>query len=279
MEGSVRYEVVAHNTATASSNRIHDDAVARRYGFRGGLVPGVDVYAYMTRPVVDRWGIDWLRRGTLQARFLSPVYDGERVTVTITPAEATDAGEPALTIEVVGEDGQVRATGRATLPDGSGPTAPSPPPPPAPSASTHPGDPPTDPPEASPESLAEGTTLRLPAHRFAFEPDMAGYLVDVRDDLPLYRDRRIAHPGWLLRYANRVLGSNVRLGPWIHVESHVRHHDVLGEQEALVTRAVVTREWESKGHRFVALAVGLLTDDGRPVAHIEHTAIYRPRAA
>src|SRR3954453_96570 len=41
------HPVTAFNTDTASSNRIHDDATARRFGFRGGLVPGVDVYAYL----------------------------------------------------------------------------------------------------------------------------------------------------------------------------------------------------------------------------------------
>jgi len=34
-------EVSAYNTAAASDNKIHDDSVARRFGFRGGLVPGV----------------------------------------------------------------------------------------------------------------------------------------------------------------------------------------------------------------------------------------------
>ena len=33
----------AHNDAAASANKIHDDAVAAQYGFRGGLVPGVSV--------------------------------------------------------------------------------------------------------------------------------------------------------------------------------------------------------------------------------------------
>ncbi len=63
------YDVVAFNSATASSNKIHDDEVAQRLGFRGGLVPGVDVYAYLTHPPAAAWGIDWLERGTMQARF------------------------------------------------------------------------------------------------------------------------------------------------------------------------------------------------------------------
>ncbi|MGH9139401.1 MAG: hypothetical protein ACRD0G_20510 [Acidimicrobiales bacterium] len=63
------WTVVAHNTATASANRIHADEVARQFGFRGGLVPGVDVYAYLTHPAVAAWGLAWLERGTMHARF------------------------------------------------------------------------------------------------------------------------------------------------------------------------------------------------------------------
>jgi hypothetical protein len=42
------------------------------------------------------------------------------------------------------------------------------------------------------------------------------------------------------------------------------------------TRALVSREWEHKGHRFVELDVAVLA--GGDVAHrVRHTAIYAPR--
>jgi len=44
------HTLTAH--AAASANKIHDDTVAQQYGFRGGLVPGVSVYASMTYPLV-----------------------------------------------------------------------------------------------------------------------------------------------------------------------------------------------------------------------------------
>ena len=50
------YSVVAYNTAHASENKIHDNAVAQRFGFAGGLVPGVDVYAYMAHLARRRAG-------------------------------------------------------------------------------------------------------------------------------------------------------------------------------------------------------------------------------
>ena len=48
-----RWSGIAYNQATASDNRIHSDEVARQYGFHGGLVPGVTVYAYLVQPAVE----------------------------------------------------------------------------------------------------------------------------------------------------------------------------------------------------------------------------------
>jgi hypothetical protein len=50
------YKVEANNLASASENKIHDDRVARQFGFTGALVPGVDVYAYACHLIVDRLG-------------------------------------------------------------------------------------------------------------------------------------------------------------------------------------------------------------------------------
>jgi acyl dehydratase len=276
---SDRYELIAHNTATASANKIHDDEVARRYGFRGGLVPGVDVYAYMTRAPAAAWGLDWLAGGWLRARFLTPVYEGQRVAVV------SEGSGSTMSVELHAEDGAICATGEAGLGAGDavGDSDREPPP-----LSTWPAVEPPEPPEspgadaerppASPESLRPGTALAIPTHRF--QADQAGpYLAAVREGLPLYADERVAHPGWLLRDANYALSANVRLGPWIHVESHVRHHGLVHDGDGLQARAVVTREWARKGHRFVELDVGLIVNAARVAARITHTAIYQPRPA
>jgi hypothetical protein len=260
------YRVLARNTATASSNKIHDDAVARRYGFAGGLVPGVDVYAYMTHAPADAWGLDWLERGSMRARFLAPVYESEEVVVVAADLDATTDGH-RMVLELLGPDGAIRATGEAHLPGGG--------PPPAPSDDWPLVDQADDPPEASPTSLTPGTTLALAPH--GFHADQAvDYLAEVGESLPLYADQRVAHPGWLLRDANHVLSANVRLGPWIHVESVTQHHGVVHDGDIVSTRARVTREWERKGHHLVELDVGTLDGD-RLVARVVHTAIYRPR--
>ncbi len=83
------YRVEAYNTSKLSENKIHDDSVARRFGFSGGLVPGVDVMAYMMHLPVKKWGRAFLERGLIEARFVKPVYDGEIAEVR---GEESDGG-------------------------------------------------------------------------------------------------------------------------------------------------------------------------------------------
>jgi acyl dehydratase len=259
---AVTYHVEAFNTATASANKIHDDAVARRFGFRGGLVPGVDVYAYLTRAPVQRWGLEWLRRGGIEARFVQPVYDGDRVSIS-----AQDVNEHELDMELTDPTGARCATARARLhPDAIDrplpPAAPLPDPRPA----------------ASAESLRPGSILGSLRERF--DPDQAlSYLADVRETLAIYQDGAggpLAHPGWLLRFANSILARNVVLGPWIHVASDVRLLGVVGPQQLVEARGAVLDEFERQGHRFVTLDVALLAD-GELVQRVTHTAIHTPR--
>jgi len=103
------YRVQAYNTAKQSENKMHDDTVAKRFGFSGGLVPGVDVMAYMMHQPVAKWGRAFLERGLIDARFIKPVYDGEMAELT---AEESNG---VLSIEVHSR-GQLCATGTASLP-------------------------------------------------------------------------------------------------------------------------------------------------------------------
>src|SRR6266496_4828195 len=107
MTGLQTYRVSAYNTSKQSENKIHDDAVAKRFGFSGGLVPGVDVMAYMMHLPVSKWGRAFLERGLIEARFVKPVYDGE--TADVAAVEEADG----LTIEVQSR-GDLCATGTAS---------------------------------------------------------------------------------------------------------------------------------------------------------------------
>lgn len=267
MRDRLVHRVRAFNTATESLNKIHDDATARRFGFSGGLVPGVDVYAYMTHPAAELWGVPWLEQGTMEARFVKPVYDGRTVTV-----EATACGtpeHPALSIEVH-DDGRLCALGAATLP----PAAPE-----AVDAARYPAAPlPDVAPPASAQALLAADPMGSIEAGFHAE-HAPRYLDEVRESLLLYRQQRVAHPGWLLRNANFLLAANVELGPWIHVESKVRHLGLVHDGDQFSARGRPTAVFERNGHELVTLDVLLVATGERPVMQIEHTAIFRPRPA
>ena len=105
--------LTAKNFAVDSPNRMHRDDVAAQYGFPGGLVPGVGLFAYLTQPVVADWGRDWLTRGTIAARFLKPVLDGERLTVH---ARRQDTTHPVFSLELRNVQGLCCAIATAEFP-------------------------------------------------------------------------------------------------------------------------------------------------------------------
>ena len=102
-------------------------------------------------------------------------------------------------------------------------------------------------------------------------------LDDVREDLTLYGEDRIVHPGWLLRLGNRALAMNVRLGPWIHVGSRLDNFAAAHYGDTVEARAKVSKHYEHKGHRFVELDVLLVANGETALVQIDHTAIYHPR--
>jgi acyl dehydratase len=259
---TTRYHVLAYNISHNSENKIHDDTVAKKFGFTGGLVPGVDIYAYMMHVAVGRWGQAFLEHGTAECRFMKPVYDGDI-------AEVSGDDTPDETIINVHSKGQHCATGRAALPAAIAAPALD-----SFAAATTPAM------EARPPATAENIPIGG-----AFSPNPLevtqqwsdDYLRDVRERDPLYKAEGIIHPGIILRMCNWSLSHSVQLGPWIHVGSKVRNHSIARVGETLGARARVTNNYDHKGHLFVDLDVLVLANNTRPVAHVAHTAIYRPR--
>jgi hypothetical protein len=257
------HSVVARNDATTSENKIHDDDVARRYGFGGGLVPGVTVYGYLTWAPVSRWGADWLERGTITARFEKPVYDGDTVEV-----RADDDGAGGLTLAASARHGTVCATGAAAL-----------------AGDTDDGDnaelvaaplpDPAERPPAGAATLAPGTVLGTIERRWDADA-RAQYLDLLSDELDVYDRLGVAHPGALIRAANTVLSSSVRLGPWIHVASATRLLGLVHDGDVVTTYGRVVDRFERKGHQLVDLDVRSLVGE-RQVMAVRHTAIYEPR--
>ena len=252
------YRLRAHNSARESENRIHDDSVARRFGFSGGLVPGVEVYAYVVRAPVAHWGRAWLEQGTATCRFVRPVYEDDEIEIRA----SVDGAD--LVLEVA-KGSEVCATGRADL---AGPPAST-------GYFAVPPLPPAERPQADEQTLAVGTLLGM--RPLLVTPELAAqHRQDVRETDGIYAAEGLAHPGMVLRTCNWALSQNVVLGPWMHVGSTIRHLRAARIGEALSVRARVSANYERKGHRFVELEA-LIVADEHPVALAEHVAIYRPR--
>ena len=253
--------IVAFNTAAASENRIHDDATAKRFGFTGALVPGVEVYAYMCHMPVARWGRDFLERGGLECRFFKPVYDGAQTTIS-----ESEETPDRLAVRVDSSDAK-SAEGSAIRMHGEA----------APDIADYPVVfPPAQRPAAGFDSLPEGGALGIePLVIDAAIRDK--YLADIREDEPLYGAEGLVHPGQILRMCNAALVQNVVLGPWIHVGSRARNFAPAKLGDRLTLRARITSNVETKGHAIVTFDAIAVANDTTIVSRIEHVSIWRPR--
>ena len=254
------YRVSAYNTSKQSENKIHDDTVARKFGFSGGLVPGVDVLAYMIHMPVTKWGRPFLERGVIEARFVKPVYDGEFADVA-----ATESGG-VLSIDVESK-GEHCATGTASL-AASVPSF---------SLSDY-----SETPAVSERRPVNSASYQLGkwlgnAPR-AWAGDAASkYLTDIREHDPIYAREGLGHPGLLQKVMNNVLVDNAILGPWIHVGSRMQLLSAGKAGDEITARAKVIGNYEKKGHLFVELDALVVANGKTPLAHCHHIAIYQPR--
>jgi len=255
------YSVVAHNYAFDSENKIHSDDVAAKYGFKGGLVPGVADFAYLARAVYDVWGQEWLGNGTMEAKFFKPIYHGESAT-----AHAQVAAH-GLALELMNADGVVCAAGQAALgvseplarfADYPAYVAPETEQRPAPSVS----------------SFARGHQLGNYGYLYRTDEVNAATIerfVEVwscADGLPVW------HPAHALHDANRALRANVMLGPWIHTGSRLQLYGAPQDRELISLRGTVRDSYEKRGHIMTELDLAMFADE-RAIARIEHHAIIR----
>ena len=264
------YRVKARNTAAGGENGMHDDAVAQKFGFRGALVPGVTVYAYLTHPLVSEFGTGWLDRGVTNVRFVKPVMEGEEVVVT---GEITDRTAQAITARVAAitaASGEC-ATATVTLPAGL----------PTPVNLVHYASAslPSERPLATKEALLGMSVLGTPIALYD-DGAASAYLDRVSDPHAIYRGPGARnHPAFYLSEANRALSRNVHMPAWIHVGSVVRHLAAARIGDTLTTRGRVRSLFEKKGKEFVELdlviTAGAPGASGRAIAHVLHTAIYR----
>jgi acyl dehydratase len=255
------WRVTAANDAVDSANPIHDDTIAKRYGFRGGLVPGVTVFGYLMHPLIATFGREFLHAGRVDVRFRRPIYEGETAEVA-TQITASDAGATTIDLSVRNPAGEACAIATAYYPV-TAPTAPPPPVAPVPTTKR----------PATPEELRRDPVFGT--FHETFDASRAPeYLAVLGETLPVFTE--VAHPAWLLRQANYLVDRNLVLGPWIHVGSEIHFLGEVHPGERLAVRGRVIALNERNGNDYAD--IDCLMETTRPVMRVLHRAIYRMSA-
>ena len=99
---------------------IHDDATARKLGFKGGAIEGPTHFSQFA-PLGERlWGGDWFTSGCISAHFRNVVFEGEEVQARVSkPAAGTREAE----IRMVKRDGVEALRGTLSVAGSTQPTA------------------------------------------------------------------------------------------------------------------------------------------------------------
>ncbi|MEM9515019.1 MAG: MaoC family dehydratase [Actinomycetota bacterium] len=235
MADPVTWTVTAVNAPEHAGNRIHTDEGARAQGFPAALVAGVTTYAYLTRPLVNAWGTDWLMRGGGEVRFRAPVFAGDQVECT--PAESSDG---------VCVEARVDRSPEAL----------------AVFAAVEHGD--HVPPERDGERLSDRQVELV--DRLG-----SGYGARVDDDLELYTRHGVIHPAVWPAIANDVFSADLVRGSWIHTRSRIQHHGIAHDGDVVTVRSTVIERFHRRGER--AVADVRIERNGQPLVTIEHEAI------
>ena len=262
------WQGIAFNQVPNSTNQIHGDEMAQRFGFKGGLVPGVTVSAYLLHPVTETFGMEFLERGYAHCRVNSPLYDHETFEV-----EITDQGLQHCHTCLKRNSGEPLAVAETSIPT---------------AASSPPvfrgaplGNQPVDLP-ATRENFErlQANGCKAFSYRWNHEHEMSSYLRNRLDMSDLYAVEGFANPSYILGISNWVLSANIYMNPWLHLETRSQNFAGLAAGTDMIGEMSVADLFEKRGHEFVDVEVNIFDADSRQCyTAIRLRAIYRLRGA
>ena len=89
-----------------------------------------------------------------------------------------------------------------------------------------------------------------------------------------------AHLGFVLGLTNWALGSNVRIGPWLHLQTESQCFAAIEFGAEIIVESAITDLFEKKGHHFCDVDVSAYrVSDDAPVMSARLRAIYQLRGA
>jgi hypothetical protein len=252
-------------------NRIHTNAGAREYGFKGAFIGGATLYAWCVPTVIAALGDHWLDHGWVEIRFRRPVYPGARIRVRVTPQDDS----PACVFAALQDDGQAAIVGEVGL--GTAPwlgdlreT---------PFAAPGPG-PAGERPFLTLESAPVGQPLRPLRYgrQTPAPPAAAGAPAEIAVlDTPT---GAVVHPATLARQMISLLAGSYDYGhPAIHVSSHIQHFARIPAGQDVVLHGTFVDAYERNGHHVAVIDADLYSMGGERLARQRHTNIFKVRRA
>jgi hypothetical protein len=252
--------MVAKNTAWASGNPLHDRAKAIALGYKNALISGADTVRYLTYPPVYRWGRKWFEHGMLDCKLLKPIFDGEMCDIAVSTDGDSDF---AIDLRVQHE---LRATAQCSLlPRIAVPSL-----------------------DDIPWQSMAPERARLPADRLVIGTalptaedhsslrERSAFITEESDDLSIYTDEELLHPGYLIRLSMYTFARNFVTDVLIHVGSRLRNYRPIHRMAKLEARARVLAIYETRGHKAVLLDINIIADEVVS-ASVRHRMIYQLR--
>ena len=267
------YYAVAQQPEHGSNNRMHEDALPQKLGFRGAFVLGVGLYGYMTRALVATFGEDWLGCAVNEVKFMKPVCAGDRIrieTLPIAGREAERAFEATMYNETAG--GEVSAKMQSSRPD------------PFPAIDPTANEPPNE--WEGPvtlkrtwDNIVVGKAYRS-LNSTVTAADNEHWTRVLDDDLPIYREgeRPPLHPAHVLRqvqlgYNNQFIGESA-----VHASGRAVVRRMLRVGDAVQVLTVPLKKWEKKQNHWLMVYCAVRSG-GEVCAEIFHHQIIKLRGA
>lgn len=262
------WKAYALNTAPDSENQIHSDDLAKRYGFKGGLVPGVTVSAYLLHPVIESSGMAWLEKGYANCKITSPLYDGENFEVI---SEILREGQTNTFLK--NEDGKIIANAESKILEN------------IPSKPKYRGDLLIQEEFKAPiASFAEWKKLKkegCKAFKFHWGGDNPLIYLSDEKKLPLIlQPSKSGHANlsFLLGCANWILAGNAFMNPWVHLQTKSQNYKAVSLETTLIAEMSVIDFYEKKGHEFIEVEVNLFEEKSKQCCmSINQLAIFKLR--
>lgn len=269
----------AYNQVPHSKNEIHGDKVAKDFGFKGGLVPGVTVSAYLMHPAAVSYGMDFLERGFAHVRVNSPLYDEQAFEVQI-----ESQGERRIQASNQEQGGQGYTA--VLVPDGAPPCA---------TAEVHIAGTMIEPPERRGDEPGDKDAALVPAtrdnmealrktgckaftYRWNADHEMSTYLRERSQMAEIYSMEGYANPSFVLGISNWVLAANAYMNPWVHMETKSQNYAPIPQGAKVIGEMAVKDLFDKKGHEFVDALINVFdVESNRCYASVELRAIYKLR--